>query len=529
MEPKATRGNSLPVPNFPSIVHVSRSAAAAVYGNPLFGPSASNGELMTMMRMLGLLRYLSSPTREVLHKPLAKGFSRNNIHEKTVKAVSHATDPLSPLHSYGTMILRFIDPIHQVHSRTPIFYPALTGDMLVLLELLRWGARLDDKDVYGYTPLLACLVFIRVSLLVASRPYSSDGSSRTLQTTLFGDQIPGRLKEAAKVMINHHAAVNVSVDGATPLGVACEMADWELIELLLAHGAILEPYAAERLFPDSESATRFAGLRSKYFWTERPPRLCPCASGRALPDCHAAPGPHAYPSELYCPCAATGESYGSCCLGKTEWTEYWDAENKVLVARKGAALVPDTGLRVPPAPQLAGWQFTIMDTLRKDAKSANPFPRSKRLETVCWAVMGLMDEHDFGLEPGFAKVFSSVWALPRVARRTDLYSKVAYTYPSMWNYAVDDYHLEAARYGDNRSPREIDVALKVDWEGTPLYKRCGHCEKVEGEPAVHKRCSICKQAFYCNERSHSFELFQATIKETDRLGMMDWVLTASLD
>lgn len=131
------------------------------------------------------------------------------------------------------------------------------------------------------------------------------------------------------MLLGQHADVTVELGGISILDWACLAGDWEMIELLLLHGA--HPRTG-RLGEHKADKERFERLVEETDRRQgRPPRPCPCWSGKALAECHAA-APQAYPPAYSCPCGS-----GRCCLKRgVEYTEQWDeGEQRIRSRRKG--------------------------------------------------------------------------------------------------------------------------------------------------------------------------------------------------
>lgn len=222
---------------------------------------------------------------------------------------------------------------------------AMIGDVLLLCEMIRIGAIIDIQDRKGSTALsmvLESLVTCQAAIalgLPGPDPKTS-GIKRLKKLSVSDIRLSAvqRFTFIARTLIEQHADVNHTVNGLTPLHLACKAEDWDIIILLLQHGANPNPTAQSQKFPSPQSLlttnndrTRFSTLVSKYSTGRtRPPRKCPCLSGLAIAACHAVASVP-YPPSILCRCAS-GKSFQRCCARrKMEVTECWDSEREEIV------------------------------------------------------------------------------------------------------------------------------------------------------------------------------------------------------
>jgi hypothetical protein len=137
----------------------------------------------------------------------------------------------------------------------------------------------------------------------------------------------------ARILVEQHADVDREVGGVSVLHLACQSANWETISLLLEHGA-----TAPGATPDAQLISYFtspaerkqlATLIAKRPSHPRPPRKCPCWSGKAISDCHGKE-PKPYPLHFICVCG-TGKTYDRCCSRKTPVIEEWNEELQRII------------------------------------------------------------------------------------------------------------------------------------------------------------------------------------------------------
>ncbi|EJU05063.1 hypothetical protein DACRYDRAFT_20611 [Dacryopinax primogenitus] len=138
-----------------------------------------------------------------------------------------------------------------------------------------------------------------------------------------------RLVAIARFLLEQHAQVDFrGKDNATPLSLAYEWGHTDLVKLLLKHGA--DPTSIVLQAAGTNSRIDELMQIAKRDWTgsaTKPPRSCPCFSGKTLAACHQARD-HAYPLDFLCPCGK-GMSYEDCCLlvASRNWVERWVEED----------------------------------------------------------------------------------------------------------------------------------------------------------------------------------------------------------
>lgn len=213
------------------------------------------------------------------------------------------------------------------------------GDVLAAYETLRIGINIDGQDAKGATPLFLALESIytinvsqmgqaaKTAAFVASLPphlrpsYSSDEELKL--------QIE-HIERIAILLIEQHADVDTGAFGSTPLTLAVATARWRIVKLLLRHGALpASPYSME--LASSTNKARFATLIADNQPTNpRPPRPCPCWSGKLLSECHDA-AKQPYPDHFLC-CCGKQKTYGVCCSKRgLIIQEKWDRETARIV------------------------------------------------------------------------------------------------------------------------------------------------------------------------------------------------------
>ena len=222
---------------------------------------------------------------------------------------------------------------------------ATTGDIPLFHEILRIGCHLEVTDEHGRTPLFAGCE--RLSSLM------QNGTLRTFpgidRTRLRND-----VKHVEKVcilLVEQHAKLDKTIDGKTPLHLACATNSWDLIKVLLQHGANPAPPSTPpsqhcvSLFRTSAEKERFKAL-TQISQGERPARPCPCWSGETLENCHArdVSDKFPYPLHFICRCKSR-KTYEKCCHKKgVQWTEAWDPEEMWIQPNQVMTVpVPESG------------------------------------------------------------------------------------------------------------------------------------------------------------------------------------------
>ena len=207
---------------------------------------------------------------------------------------------------------------------------ATTGDIPLFHEILRIGCHLEVIDENGRTPLFAGCE--RLSSLM------QNGKLRTfpgIDRTRLGNDVK-RIEKVCILLVEQHAKLDTIIDGKTPLHLACATNSWDLIEVLLQHGADPAPPSLPpsqhciSLLRTSAEKERFKALTHVPHDVERPARPCPCWSGETLENCHARElktfDNFPYPTHFICRCMSR-KTYEKCCHKQgMQWTEAWDPE-----------------------------------------------------------------------------------------------------------------------------------------------------------------------------------------------------------
>ncbi|KAJ3899922.1 hypothetical protein F5879DRAFT_810074, partial [Lentinula edodes] len=351
-------------------------------------------------------------------------------------------------------------------------------DPLLAAEIIRLGALVDKINGRGQTPLLHALE--RLGDIDALYEQSRKSSSLMARLMRF-DHWRARLRFIAILLIDQHADVNATVQWGgrtvTPLFFAAGIArDFDLVAILLAHGANPDPpypassirdYLSGRKF--KMELERFTQLISETPFTVRPPRLCPCFSGKTLSDCHADGRTvgHPYPDEFLC-CCGSKKTYHVCCrLRNFNIIEYWNDKEQ--------------------------WRVPTLHDLMKEITSKLDFGKLLSLpdfQNFHHEMIQKACDEDKNVDPAFAWAYSQLKFLP-------IDKKSGVSRAKKWNSAVDRY---IASSSDLRPRLDIECAAKIGHSLGPRHKVCEApgCGKVEGKDLKEVlACSGCKMTYYC--------------------------------
>ncbi|KAF7965316.1 hypothetical protein HWV62_44494 [Athelia sp. TMB] len=212
-------------------------------------------------------------------------------------------------------------------NRTMMHACAMSPDVLAMCELIRLGGDVNVADTLGMTPLHLCVLAMTNFRPTPGIPPSIDEGSMSAAEK---EEAFGRLAWVARILVEQHARVDIAINGTPLIDVVCGWKDWEIVELLLAHGCRPSPgvYSRLRKAPHKQRLRKM--VETVTAGGERPPRVCPCWSGLSLAECHGA-GAQPYPLEFMCACGS-GKTYERCCrrLGQTI-VEKWKGDPGSIV------------------------------------------------------------------------------------------------------------------------------------------------------------------------------------------------------
>lgn len=237
-------------------------------------------------------------------------------------------------------------------GRGVLHLAATVGDVLFTHELLYLGSNPDSADKQGVTPLFMALYTaaqVGDPRVVTKTPqyWTYWISNPELAAPNAPKQILTRQSRIVRALIEQHANVNQTHHGLSLLELACRARDWRNVALLLEHGAdhkVITPTRLQECFFTNDERKiflQFVERKALPQGAERPPRKCPCWSGKALNECHRVRGAQIpYPSEYVCFCG-TQKANGKCCgTGKKRvdfFTTWDDSAQRITVYTDTAA------------------------------------------------------------------------------------------------------------------------------------------------------------------------------------------------
>jgi hypothetical protein len=238
----------------------------------------------------------------------------SSAHELRV-AVRNWIKPLSPDNYFG--LQDSTAGFTKEAKRTHLHYHAVEGDVLSVSELITFGATPGMADSDGTTPLHLVgheMAMVKNPLVTVIKV---DGSGLTNKRRLYA-----RLAWVLRILVEQHANVNIMIGVDSLLNLACSWKDWDIISLLLKHGATPSPGSASR-FTFSTDKKRFSDLVKSFGGRPRPARICPCWSGKTVLECHGKSS-LPYPLKYMCVCGST-KTYERCCHKRGKFvSEKWD-------------------------------------------------------------------------------------------------------------------------------------------------------------------------------------------------------------
>ncbi|KAJ6595675.1 hypothetical protein DFH09DRAFT_905714 [Mycena vulgaris] len=374
----------------------------------------------------------------------------------------------------------------------------LHGDLALACEALRLGSPIQLTERRGFSALYFGCRFVEGFVRHGK---FKDGPGKSLVPENMVSELMKRYDLILQVcifLVEQHSDPNEAHKGLSLLHLACVIGSWDLIHALLLHGAKPSVSGTSKILPidmlesPSEKA-RFTVRVSECSIIPRPPRPCPCASGRPLSECHATSQP--YPGEYICPCMSR-KIHAKCCQKKDafSWHEFWDDEKQFDFKMQIIQPMQFTD----PADQ-AGFIAELQSMSKAEQHDLLPTHESvrKHLEGSR-ATIQILASHGM-VDLAFAKAVDKTGLIPRPGW-TDTASKLdGKGLVKKWNLAVDDY---IASGDDHRGRRSIEDAAKIGMTGGPLYRKCeaDGCGNVEGRESVKLLvCSGCVTAVYCSK------------------------------
>ncbi|OCH95418.1 ankyrin [Obba rivulosa] len=388
------------------------------------------------------------------------------------------------------------------NKRTALHYATATADVALAYECIRLGASIDCPDAEGETPLfIACQYLLHYSVFAG---HMAAGNmtvppGETIETAAgFHQNSFHNCFYIASLLVMQHADVNFkSKGGITPILFACKVNHWELMELLLKHGAdihIYDDHDLSLLFDTPAGKARFAQLVQEYdAHRPRPARLCPCWSGIPLVDCHAS-GTMPYPPHFRCLCSKRKE-YQFCCRKRgIPMVEIWSDEFQVIGASVGMVLtIPhiDNPALTPTLQRFNEYLTTHLGSAESGQPAVPPTAFIRHIRIMADKLIA-----QNSLDPAFLHAATALTfiALPfeRAVSKQDGKRRA-----QAWNNEVDIYIASAV---DERADRAIEEQAKIDDYGGALYIKCSaeNCSAKNLRGAL-LQCGKCKAVLYCSK------------------------------
>ncbi|KAJ7746584.1 hypothetical protein B0H16DRAFT_1421490 [Mycena metata] len=371
-------------------------------------------------------------------------------------------------------------------NRTPLHLAAYDGDVLAVYERIGVGATADKPDSSGITPI--CLAISHLALVSSPNVvgFTSNGS---LKSTSALKREASRLKCVIRILVEQHVVLDRFTQGQPLINLLCRSAAWDTITLFLEHGAT-PPGNLLPLFPAPADRARFTSLVKSHSAKSRPPRKCPCWSGKIVSECHGKEA-RPYPLDYVCVCGS-GKTYKKCCFSRKHYVlEKWDPTVQRIMHDYDNSHLPVTALvqavkeREEVLAKAAGIQLEDVAFTRQALRP----DQVKILREAALRGVGVLD-------PAFAYAVERVDFVPRPQSRKGS-RHLSESRQRRWNTLVDEY---IEKQGDNRSKYEIERAAKIGtWNGA-LIRTCEgpDCNTVEGTGNVTLQiCSKCKISVYC--------------------------------
>ncbi|KAJ7685508.1 hypothetical protein DFH06DRAFT_1158696 [Mycena polygramma] len=392
----------------------------------------------------------------------------------------------------------------ELYERYSFLHAAIDEtDVFLACELIRLGAHIDQENGKGQSPLLQTLGRMwELQISTFKTPASPSEPQHTCIPT--GKQLENaqkRLRYLAVVLIEQHANVNATLEWqgtvVSSVHIACILEEWELVALLLKHGAQSKPGPVctdvKTFLHNAAARRRFNDLKKAENGSARPPQMCPCFSGRLLSECHSQSLP--YPDHFVCACVSRKE-YGKCCKvgGVRTLTEIWEEETKSIQVWQSLRF-PTVTFSSPETHDVVMEHFKGeggMDImlLRFIGDPTSRILWTEALDIACREKLA---------DAAFVFAYLKTGFFPILPAK-DKDGKERCHEKQKWNAAVDAYIDSGI---DTRPHSEIKRAAKIGASMGAMYPACQaeYCGRVEGGD-VEKllACAGCQRAFYCGAR-----------------------------
>lgn len=230
---------------------------------------------------------------------------------------------------------------HPGSNSTYLHLAARLADVPLVYECIRLGVDVNSRDVKGQTPLhyVAQEVIRFHHELVERKREKLDITAQLAHMK--------KLRRIAQILLEQGADFRITPSNGnmcfSPVYLAWYALDPELTALFALYGASeitsfptdateRRPANAPLWVANADKIGPFKRLidrLSKDGLPTRPPRRCPCLSGKPLSECHES-GYHLWPSGFACICGSA-KTYARCCKRRNfEILEKWDHERRRL-------------------------------------------------------------------------------------------------------------------------------------------------------------------------------------------------------
>ncbi|KAJ7486011.1 hypothetical protein B0H11DRAFT_1861445 [Mycena galericulata] len=419
------------------------------------------------------------------------------------------------------------EPANELYQEYSFLHMAVDDtDPPLACEMLRHGTPIEKANARGETPLLQALERSwELNSALAKKATKSPIPSEVQKYKERIENAQRRIRYIALVLIGQHADVNSTIkwqgNVVSSLHLACAVEDWDLVALLLVHGAQSKPTSActdvETFLVTPAAKRRFIGLKANTK-ARRPPRLCPCFSGKPMSDCHSKRLP--YPDDFTCSCGST-KVYSKCCKSRNiPLTEIWDEETKWIQ--------PSRSVPVPfGAPSFASPEVhAVMEQVKQNGDMERVMEMVPEMmfntdvQSVFTECLELACREGDVADPAFSFAYFDTGFFPSPQGRSSS-KHWCRQKQKEWNAAVDKYIVSGV---DSRPRPEIEEAAKVGISLGAMYRTCeaDGCGKVEGR-GIEKvsTCARCKMTFYCGptcQKSHwrTHKAVCGSVEQTER-------------
>lgn len=298
-----------------------------------------------------------------------------------------------------------------------LHFAAMELDIPLVHEALRMSNDPSYKDADGVTPLFLALEAARSHIRFGPNVRIEERTRTVLR--LSNREVRARVTRIVTLLAEQHGDIDSGFEGRTPLSIAVELSLWEVVEVLLRHG-VKTPPIRQLSFKNNDSKVQYLKLVTSIGQVaSRPPRRCPCWSGKLLSECHAADWVP-YPEEMLCFCGKN-KVYGNCCLKRGfKWVERWNERENMFLPSQDTN--PTYNVEVPEWLARLPAYTTGINQMQKDLNEAKAkggdamrnfgrMPEGEEKTQGYYFNMMLKNNEDY--EPAFAHANTKCDFIPR--------------------------------------------------------------------------------------------------------------------